>query len=313
MTTKNKGPKDQAIQKVSRLTGLNPHVILIWEKRYGAVTPERTLTNRRIYTEADIERLQLLGYLTREGRRIGQVARLSLGELKELVDNLEREKKADESAQDSPSQIMQACLQAIEALNSPELDIFLAKATVFMNPVAVIQTLIIPLIEEISQRVRQGRLRLVHERFTFAAFRPFLANFMKSYEVPADAPHLVSTSLIGQLQEFGALYLLSAAAATGWRATYLGPNLPAEEIAAGIHQLKANLLVLSFQQPRNDPRLFGELQNLRKLLPPETKILAVGSGVSGYQEALGKVGAPMVTTFSEVLQTLESLNEQKTA
>ena len=46
------------IQIVARLSGLSPHVIRIWEKRYGAVAPARTDTNRRLYTEAEVERLR---------------------------------------------------------------------------------------------------------------------------------------------------------------------------------------------------------------------------------------------------------------
>ena len=38
------------IKVVARRTGLSAHVIRIWEKRYGAVEPERTDTNRRLYS-----------------------------------------------------------------------------------------------------------------------------------------------------------------------------------------------------------------------------------------------------------------------
>ena len=44
----------QAIKVVARRTGLTAHVIRIWEKRYAAVEPERTGTNRRLYSEAQI-------------------------------------------------------------------------------------------------------------------------------------------------------------------------------------------------------------------------------------------------------------------
>ncbi|HKX12291.1 MAG TPA: MerR family transcriptional regulator, partial [bacterium] len=105
MTSKD---KTQPIQKVARLTGLNPHVIRMWEKRYEAVKPERTQTNRRAYTDEDIERLQLLGYLTREGHRIGQVARVSLTELKELVKSLEGEKRSERKASSEPEDLLSA-------------------------------------------------------------------------------------------------------------------------------------------------------------------------------------------------------------
>ena len=50
------------IKIVARRTGLSAHVIRIWEKRYGAVEPDRTDTNRRLYSEEQIERLKLFPY-----------------------------------------------------------------------------------------------------------------------------------------------------------------------------------------------------------------------------------------------------------
>lgn len=304
--------KTQPIQKVARLTGLNPHVIRMWEKRYQAVKPERTQTNRRAYTDEDIERLQLLGYLTREGHRIGQVARISLTELKELVKSLESEKRVERKTDSEPEDLLAGCLEAVSKLDAPALDLLLAKSTIFMNPLVIIETLVVPFIDEVSARVRQGKLRLVHERFTHACLRPFLVNFMKSYEVLPHAPRLISTCLAGQHQEFGALYAVSAAAATGWSATYLGPNLPAEEIAAAAHQLDVRLVILNLNQPWNDPRIHMELQNLRKLLAQEAKLLAVGTGVAAYRSALEKVGAMWTDSFPNLLEKLEDLHRGAT-
>ena len=304
--------KTQPIQKVARLTGLNPHVIRMWEKRYQAVKPERTQTNRRAYTDEDIERLQLLGYLTREGHRIGQVARISLAELKELVRSLESEKRMERKVGSEPEDLLASCLKAASELDTAALDLSLAKATIFMNPLVIIESLVVPFIDEISARVRQGKLRLVHERFTHACLRPFLFNFMKSYEVLPHAPRLISTCLAGQHQEFGALYAVSAAAATGWNATFLGPNLPAEEIAAAAHQLEVRLVILNLNQPWNDPRVHSELQSLRKLLGPEVNILAVGTGVSPYRGALEKIEALYADSFSTLLERLEALHREVT-
>src|SRR5512140_1043166 len=74
-----------AIKGVSRRTGLSAHVIRIWEKRYGAVTPARTGTNRRLYSEEQIERLSLLRDVTRAGHSIGLVAKLQTQALRKLA------------------------------------------------------------------------------------------------------------------------------------------------------------------------------------------------------------------------------------
>jgi methylmalonyl-CoA mutase cobalamin-binding subunit/DNA-binding transcriptional MerR regulator len=60
-------------------------VIRVWEKRYGAVTPARTDTNRRLYSDAEIERLRLLARATEVGHKIGIIAKLEMEDLRRLV------------------------------------------------------------------------------------------------------------------------------------------------------------------------------------------------------------------------------------
>jgi DNA-binding transcriptional MerR regulator len=73
------------MQVVVRRTGLSPRVIRMWEKRYAAVEPTRTATNRRRYSNADIERFRLLQRAIQLGRSIGQIAMLSSDRLRDLV------------------------------------------------------------------------------------------------------------------------------------------------------------------------------------------------------------------------------------
>src|SRR6478609_7337401 len=79
---------------VARRTGLKPDLIRAWERRYGAVEPGRSTTRRRFYSDADVERLQLLRRVVRTGRGISQVAGLPNEELRALL--------AEEPAEDLP-------------------------------------------------------------------------------------------------------------------------------------------------------------------------------------------------------------------
>ena len=69
------------IRAVARRTGLTPHVLRAWERRYGAVEPARSGGGGRLYSNADILRFRLLARLVREGHAIGQVAHLPTDEL----------------------------------------------------------------------------------------------------------------------------------------------------------------------------------------------------------------------------------------
>src|SRR5678810_782943 len=87
MAARSSAPPDilHPIQIVTRRTGLSADVLRVWEKRYAVVTPVRSSSGRRLYSDADIERLRLLVQATRTGRTIGQVAALPTEALVELL------------------------------------------------------------------------------------------------------------------------------------------------------------------------------------------------------------------------------------
>jgi MerR family transcriptional regulator, light-induced transcriptional regulator len=73
------------IGDVARYVGVSTHALRAWERRYGTVDPQRTPGGSRLYDAAQIDRLKTLKELTDSGHSIGEVARLSLPELKSLL------------------------------------------------------------------------------------------------------------------------------------------------------------------------------------------------------------------------------------
>lgn len=73
------------ISAVSRLTGLSKHVLRVWEKRYGVVEPDRSQSQRRLYSQGDIHRLTLLKSLVDNGHTISSVANLEISALEERL------------------------------------------------------------------------------------------------------------------------------------------------------------------------------------------------------------------------------------
>ncbi len=73
------------ISAVSRLTGISPHVLRIWERRYGVVEPIRSESRHREYSRDDIRRLTLVKALVDHGNSIRHVAKLSTSQLEDLL------------------------------------------------------------------------------------------------------------------------------------------------------------------------------------------------------------------------------------
>lgn len=85
--------KDRPLYMISvaaELAGVHPQTLRIYEQK-GLVSPQRTLGNTRMYSQADIERLQLINELTDEGINLAGVIRILdlKGRLDERDDELD--------------------------------------------------------------------------------------------------------------------------------------------------------------------------------------------------------------------------------
>ncbi|MEO0017282.1 MAG: hypothetical protein RLZZ522_565, partial [Verrucomicrobiota bacterium] len=265
-----------SIQSVVRLTGLSAHVIRIWEQRYAAVEPSRTPTKRRLYTQSDVARLRLLRGATQAGHRIGQIARLSVAELRELVGSSAHPgMKADDPLDHGPQSeaLLRDSLQAVRALDGPRLEDLLNHAALTLGGRGVLLSLVAPLAQAVGALWHAGDITAAHEHFTSAALRAFLARTTKPFGAAGGGPVLVVATPVGQVHEMGALLVAAFAAGLGWHVIQLGASLPALEIAGAARQAAARAVALSLVYPEDDASLPDELATLRRYLPAEIALV----------------------------------------
>ena len=72
----------------AQLAGVHPQTLRIYEQK-GLVSPQRTSGNTRMYSQADIERLELINELTSEGINLAGVTRIL--DLQSRLDEREEE------------------------------------------------------------------------------------------------------------------------------------------------------------------------------------------------------------------------------
>ena len=296
------------IKVVVRRTGLSAHQIRIWERRHQAVIPQRSEGGHRLYSEADIERLQLLHRATSAGHSIGQLAGLSPAELHALV---EREglgaipDGAIAAAPDADARVAR-CLSAVERLDGATLAEELARTHAEFGQQGLVEALITPLMTRIGELWHQGRLRIASEHLASAVVRSFIGRF-SAHPHPATAPLLITTTPAGQRHELGALLTAHVALAAGWQALFLGPDLPAEEIAGASRRTSARAVALSLVFPSDDPHLADELARLASMLDPQTALLIGGQAAPAYQAAITAARAIQVPDLAALRQELDLL------
>jgi methanogenic corrinoid protein MtbC1 len=301
------------IKTVAQKSGLSTHVIRAWEKRYQVVIPLRSETNRRLYSEEDIYRLSLLRKGTQAGHSISSISDLDINSLHQLLDDQDETGRQDYTTENKVDVDIkyhfQNCLNAIKDFDSRRFEESLMRASMEISQPLLIKSLILPLLRTIGDQWKNGSLRVIHEHLATAVLKPFLHNLRISYRPAENAASIVIATPTGQIHEIGALIIGLIAAAEGWRVIYLGPNLPAEEIASATTEIKSKYVLLSIVYPANDPYLNQELKKLHSLLAKDIRIIIGGRASDSYTEVINKIGSLIIKDLDEFRTYLEIQHE----
>jgi DNA-binding transcriptional MerR regulator/methylmalonyl-CoA mutase cobalamin-binding subunit len=298
------------IRVVADRTGLSLDVLRVWERRYSVVAPGRADDGQRLYSDADVDRLRLLRRATDAGRSIGRVAKLPTDELAELV----REDDAARGVAAAPPAAsrearghLDRAVAAVREMDPAGLEAGLRRAVVALSAADFLDGVAAPLLGAIGEGWRAGRIGVAHEHAASAVLRRVLGFMTEAAEVPGSAPGMVVATPAGQAHEFGALLAAASATAEGWRVTYLGADLPAEEIASAVRQRGASRVALSLVYPADDPGLPGELRRLRDALPAGVAVVVGGGAAERHRAVLDEIGAACVPRLADFRALLHDL------
>jgi DNA-binding transcriptional MerR regulator/methylmalonyl-CoA mutase cobalamin-binding subunit len=299
---------------VAQRTGLSIHVLRAWERRYGVVRPTRTRGRQRLYTDADVLRLRLLRQVTESGRSIGRVSRLTTEELLSLVAEDGAGGAGDDgdgSRRGLPayqSEMLRRCLEAAERLEGDTVHGVLMHALVRLSPAAFVGTVVGPLLERVGELWHEGRWLPAHEHLVTVQVRRVLTWLLGAFDAPVEAPLLVATTAEGELHELGAMLASAVAAEEGWRVTYLGPSLPAADIADVAAQKEAQAVALSIVHAEAvdaAARLIGELG---ARLGRGTVLLVGGRSAERVRRSVEAVGGAVIRDLDHLRTVVRALN-----
>jgi DNA-binding transcriptional MerR regulator len=270
------------IKYVSQCTGLPAYLIRTWELRYDVVSPRRSNSNRRLYCANDIRRLQLISKAVASGHSISQVANLPHEELLERIasSSTETHDGIVEAKTDSLSAYTyyRDSLHFIAQFDAGSLQATLDRAAVSLTRMALILDVIIPLNTKVREMVKIGKMGFINLNVATMSLQTFLWEMLRTAVVSESAPKIVIASPSGQQSVVTALALALIGVESGWRSIYLGPNLPANEIAAAVKSNRAQAVALSITQLNDQSSVETEIKNLKDNLSSAIEIIICANG-----------------------------------
>ncbi len=281
------------IRIVAERTGLTPATLRAWERRYGAVAPGRSGGAQRLYSDDDIQRLSLIARLASVGYSLADLARTSTVSLARMARQspVAQASPADEIAiveQARTNAQINRLLADTRELDAVALGAGLMQAVFTLGPLAALDTIISPFLEQIGVAWACHEVSVAQEHLASAVVRDVLGWMLQTATRREDAPTLVATTVADELHEFGAMMAAIVAAVEGWRVIYLGPNLPAAEIARTAKAAEAQAVVLSVVNPQPTRPLRDELTALRRALGKRTTVIAGGASAADHRLTLSR-------------------------
>lgn len=310
-------PARYPVRLVATRTGLSPHLLRAWERRYGVVTPGRSEGGQRLYSELDIERLSRLRRLVERGHAIGRIAQLPLEELARLeaetgpaatgggAGGLEGEARGR-----SIQEFNDAALSAARQLDAATLQELLERAAVSLGVPDFLEAVAAPTLEEIGHGWAERSVSVAQEHMATAVFRRLLGWLLGMYQNRSAAHRLVVATPPGEVHELGALMAAITAAAEGWGVTYLGPDLPVDELLDAVGQTGAEAVALSIVHAGDARGLLTTLREISGGLPSGVALLLGGAGARAFGARMDVAGAELIDSLAELRPALRRLAPQ---
>ena len=241
------------IGTVSSMTGVNSVTLRAWERRYGLITPTRTESGHRLYSESDVEKIKLILELLDEGIAISRVK-----------EALRIAKKEAEPARTPAHWIryQEQMLDGVHSFDEAILDAVYNEAMSLYPVDIVTKQLLIPLLEKLGQRWMKINTGVAEEHFFSTFMRNKLGARFHHRNQQNKGPQLIAACLPGEHHEFGLLLFSLTAHARGYRLILLGSDMPLGQLAEVADRSNSDGIVLSGSIETDPLQLHSKLKQL---------------------------------------------------
>jgi DNA-binding transcriptional MerR regulator/methylmalonyl-CoA mutase cobalamin-binding subunit len=291
-----------SIKAVAQATGLTVETLRAWERRYGIVVPARDSGGRRVYRAEDVLRLRRLREATERGHPIGRLAGLSDDALAGVLDE-----SSDRRTRAASNAFVARILEAAQRFRTAECEQALTLAIAMLAPQQLVSEVLQPLLREVGERWHRGELAISQERLVSTVVRRHVGLMLDAYDRGARRAAILFATLPGERHELGLLMSAMVCASRGFKVHYLGPDLPAGEIARYARESGAAVVALSVVLPDTLPKLPEQLRELASGLPEAMDVWVGGGAARMVPRELLPPNCVVLQDAAELEQRLEML------
>ena len=261
------------IGELSRRTGVSPELLRAWERRYGLFEPDRSPGRFRLYSDADVSRVEEMRKQIANGLSAAEASRRVLGTVVQDAGG-----RAEASAIAEPVAVLQIALEAFDdAAAHAAIDRLLGA----LSLEAFLRDVVLPVLREIGEKWERGELTVAQEHFASNLVRARLMAVGRGWG-RGTGRHALLAAPAGEQHDLGLVVLALVLRDRGWRVTFLGADTPVDTIVDTSRRVAPEVIVLAVLK---DPALGASaLSELSR----RVRVVIAGSGAEpSIAKALG--------------------------
>ena len=297
-----------SINVISTATGIMPHTIRTWEKRYQVFKPERSEGGQRLYSEADLDKAKLIAALINQGHTISSIAKHSLKDLLSLlVDN----RDDSESEKIFISIETKKLLKHLGNFDISSLASGMQHLRLSIGAKEFIFKIVLPVMHEIEKLVLNGKYSISQEHI----ISNIISDQLRKINLANDGNKMNSFVLAtpeGNFHEIPIMIAEIICHANRVTTNYLGASHPADCLGEAVNALKCKTIVMgvkSSSQWNYEKRIVKYLQSIDKILKNNVEIILGGGYKIDFPDFKNIGNIQLISSFEDFDKMLIGLNK----
>ena len=279
------------VSSVARRLGVAPATLRTWDRRYGIGPSNHDSGKNRLYSLADVAKLDYMRNLVLQGVAPAKAAQLAvtndlppaklqpstLGGSKESFGSLPK----NVVALDSPKNLIRGLTRAATMLDQDSCRRIIGQLIDSKGVVWVWDNVLVETLQALGQKWEQTGQGIEVEHLIVEVIESEFRIIATSISEPVNAKPILLACAAHELHTLPIYAIAAALAQHNISCRILGPRLPAESLAAAVDKIGPSaVLVWSQTKGTAEPDLWNQIGQQR----PLPKFIAAGPGWTGMQQ-----------------------------
>lgn len=285
------------IKAAAKILDMPKVTIRSWETRYNAITPARTESGHRLYSDQNLEDLKWLKIQVQEnGMKISEAVKQLHTSRKQFY---HPEASDSEGTPVEYAKQIEELYQAAVEIDIDRFNYLLDLKFSLFHHQTVFFSIIAPLMVRIGAEWESGQISVAHEHMITNIIQQRFNQFFRIFPVAPHLPKVLALTPSGEHHQLGLLLFSLFLRENGFQVVYTGPDTPLDGLAEMAAKQDFKLVCMSVMTPKSRPVAEQYIKELSEAIPG-LQFLIGGQGINCDDENINRYC---------IGYTLESWNE----